>query len=64
LSFIHVSGIKNKMRLCNFSSGAVQHTQNGKFNDNIVNINNEFLYWFSGFTDVAYHKALALIITK
>lgn len=64
LSFIHVSGIKNKMRLCNFSSGAVQHTQNGKFNDNIVNINDEFLYWFSGFTDFTYNKALALIITK
>lgn len=53
LSSIHVSGIKNKMGLCNFSTtrGAVQHTQNGNFNDNMVNKNDEFLHWFSGFTD-------------
>jgi hypothetical protein len=54
LPSIHVSGIKNKMGLCNFSTmrGAVQHTQNGNFNDNIVNKkNDEFLHWFSGFTD-------------
>lgn len=51
---IHVSGIKNKMGFCNFSTmrGAVQHTQNGNFNDNMVNKkNDEFLHWFSGFTD-------------
>jgi hypothetical protein len=29
----------------------VQHTQNGNFNDNMVNKNDEFLHWFSGFTD-------------
>lgn len=56
MSSIHVSGIKNKMGLCNFSTtrGAVQHTQNGNFNDNMVNKNDEFLrrkLWFSGFTD-------------
>ena len=53
MSSIHVSGIKNKMGLCNFSTtrGAVQHTQNGNFNDNMGNKNDEFLHWFSGFTD-------------
>lgn len=50
LSFIYVSGIKNKMGFCNFSSEAVQRTQNENFN-NKVNINDEFLHWFSGFTD-------------
>jgi len=43
LSFIYVSGIKNKMGFCNFSSEAVQRTQNENFN-NKVNINDEFLH--------------------
>jgi hypothetical protein len=34
----------------------VQHTQNGNFNDNMVNKNDEFLHWFSGFTD-AFHPS-------
>jgi hypothetical protein len=49
LSFIYVSGIKNKTGFCNFSSEAIR-TQNENFN-NKVNINDEFLHWFSGFTD-------------
>lgn len=52
LSFIFVSGIKNKMGLRKFSSITVQDTQNESFNNNnSVNKNNEFLHWFSGFTD-------------
>lgn len=50
MSFIYVSGIKNKTGCCNFSSEAVQRTQNENFN-NKVNINDGFLHWFSGFTD-------------
>ena len=51
---IHVSGIKNKMGLCYFSlmrEGVQQPTQNEKILDNMVNKNDEFLHWFSGFTD-------------
>lgn len=54
LSFIYVSGIKNKTGLPrrNFSSEAVQSSSVTQ-SENIhkVNINNEFLHWFSGFTD-------------
>lgn len=52
LLFIYVSGIKNKTGLCKFSSLIVQNTQNEIFiNSNSVNKINEFLHWFSGFTD-------------
>jgi len=52
LSFIYVSGIKNKTGFCKFSSVTMQYTQNETFNNsNYVNKNNEFLHWFSGFTD-------------
>nr|CAA35846.1 unnamed protein product [Podospora anserina] len=52
LLFIFVSGIKNKMGLRKFSSITVRDTQNESFNNNnSVNKNNEFLHWFSGFTD-------------
>lgn len=54
MSFIYVSGIKNKTGLPrrNFSSEAVQSSSVTQ-SENIhkVNINNEFLHWFSGFTD-------------
>lgn len=49
LSFINVSGIKNKMGFCNYSSEAMQRSQDENLNK--VNINDEFLHWFSGFTD-------------
>jgi hypothetical protein len=51
LSSIHVSGIKNKMGLCNFSTTRGGMQQNGNFKDNMVNKNDKFLHWFSGFTD-------------
>ena len=66
LSFIFVSGIKNKMGLRKFSSTTynvqrttynvqrttARDTPNESFNNNnSVNKNNEFLHWFSGFTD-------------
>lgn len=47
LSFIFVSGIKNKTGFCNYSSEAIQRSQD----ENINKINDEFLHWFSGFTD-------------
>ena len=59
LSFIFVSGIKNKTGFCNYSNKAMQQrlrrslslslTQDENLNK--VNINDEFLHWFSGFTD-------------
>jgi len=52
LSFIFVSGIKNKKGLRVFSNTTVRDTQNESFNNNnSVNKNNEFLHWFSGFAD-------------
>ena len=47
--FISVSGIKNKMGFCNYSSEAMQCSQDKNLNK--ININDEFLHWFSGFTD-------------
>lgn len=47
MSFIFVSGIKNKTGFCNYSSEAIQRSQD----ENINKINDEFLHWFSGFTD-------------
>lgn len=47
--FIFVSGIKNKMGFCNYSREAIQSSQDENLNK--VNINDEFLHWFSGFTD-------------
>ena len=49
LSFIFVSGIKNKTGFCNYSSETIQRSQDENLNK--VNINDEFLHWFSGFTD-------------
>lgn len=49
LSFIFVSGIKNKTGFCNYSSEAMQRSQDENLKK--VNINDEFLHWFSGFTD-------------
>nr|YP_009254039.1 hypothetical protein [Hypomyces aurantius]ANC62724.1 hypothetical protein [Hypomyces aurantius] len=49
LSFIFVSGIKNKTGFCNYSSEAMQRSEYENLNK--VNINDEFLHWFSGFTD-------------
>lgn len=52
LSFIFVSGIKNKKGLRRFSNTTVRDTQNESFNNNnSANKNNEFLHWFSGFAD-------------
>jgi hypothetical protein len=41
----------------------VQHTQNGNFNDNMVNKNDEFLHWFSGFTDAVAKGGGNFLIT-
>lgn len=49
LWFVSVSGIKNKMGFCNYSSEAIQRSQDENLYK--ININDEFLYWFSGFTD-------------
>ena len=49
MSFIFVSGIKNKTGFCNYSSETIQRSQDENLNK--VNINDEFLHWFSGFTD-------------
>jgi hypothetical protein len=42
LSFIFVSGIKNKTGFCNYSSKALQRSQDENLNK--VNINDEFLH--------------------
>lgn len=49
LLFIFVSGIKNKKGFCNYSSEAMQSSQDVIIKK--VYINDEFLYWFSGFTE-------------